>query len=374
MKLTLRDAPRLTLTVMAAVGVAAAIACTVLLQGVQEELRAQALLRNGEAIAGRTRVLSARLEALVRLAETLSQAPPPAGLARAEAAGGVDPIDLSTAEQWRNRMAALLAAVMAVQPDVFQARYVEAGEDGREIVRLDRTPAGPVRSAEADLQAKGARGYMREANRRGDAPGFLTPIEMNKEHDRLDPREIPTLRAIAPVVSPGGRATGFIVLNIDLRETVTAAWNAAETHELAEVIDAEGRFRFSPLTAHRAAMAQETAGAAWTAYPALREMAARGFEESSTWDESSDDGRAIASVRPLVVPRISPPTAYALIERRGPPGLEPLLDRARDEALLLGLVLTAGAGVLTAAACLLLLRRDDPATRDATPPRGDGLA
>src|SRR5262245_36572588 len=104
-------------------------------------LEAVVLPRALERVENRVRLLASQLAGYVRSARAdipgFQSAVALQGIVRARLAGGIDPIDGTSEQAWRRRMAARYAAELAAKPAYLQFRIIEGG--GREIVRVDHS-------------------------------------------------------------------------------------------------------------------------------------------------------------------------------------------------------------------------------------------
>ena len=174
------------------------------------QLRAQAQLR-GER-------LRAKVHDLEQDARFLAALPPLRGIARATTAHGTDPLDGSSVEAWRDRLAVIFESLLLTRPSYLQVRYIGAADGGRELLRFERDAAGQVvRVPGAGLQQKGGRPYVRRALRLNPGEVYLSPIELNREHGRIVEPPVAVLRAAAPIHDAAGEAFGVVVIN--------ARWN-----------------------------------------------------------------------------------------------------------------------------------------------------
>jgi hypothetical protein len=142
------------------------------------------------------------------------------GIMRATLAGGTDPATGLAATVWRDQLAGLFAATLAANPAYLQMRYVGVAEDGREIVRVDRSgPDGAIRvTPEAELQPKANRPYFQEAIGLAAGQIYVSPIELNQEHGAIETPHVPVLRTAMPVFAADDRPFGLLVINVDLRQ------------------------------------------------------------------------------------------------------------------------------------------------------------
>lgn len=177
-----------------------------------------------ERLAGRARLLAAELNAQATGGQVdvaaLRGSAAVDGIMRATLAGGTDPATGLAATVWRDQLAGLFAATLAANPAYLQMRYVGVAEDGREIVRVDRSgPDGAIRvTPEAELQPKADRPYFQEAIGLAAGQIYVSPIELNQEHGAIETPHVPVLRTAMPVFAADDRPFGLLVINVDLRQ------------------------------------------------------------------------------------------------------------------------------------------------------------
>ena len=93
----------------------------------------------------------------------LSQTPPITGIIRSKAHAGIDPLDGSSTEIWRQRLATIFTSVLSQSPNYTQIRYVGISDGGREIVRANQKN-GNIHIVDNDhLQKKATEPYFKEA-------------------------------------------------------------------------------------------------------------------------------------------------------------------------------------------------------------------
>lgn len=186
-----------------------------------------AVRRANDALISETQTLSIRLEGdfsrTLAEAKLVSLTPPIKGIIRSQENNGVDPVDGSTTELWRGRLASIFSSVMEGQPAYTQMRYIGFSDQGREIVRVNRTEDGfEIVSAE-NLQAKGGEAYMRHGDGISARTGYLSEVSYNREHGQEDGSRVPTIRSIIPVFTDEGDPFGLIVVNIDYVKLISSA-------------------------------------------------------------------------------------------------------------------------------------------------------
>lgn len=93
-----------------------------------------------------------------------------------------------------------------------QARYLDT--TGMERVRVDRAGAGQARVVrEQDLQNKAQRYYFSDAVTLDAGEIYISPFDLNIEHDQIEVPHKPMIRLATPLFTKEGRRSGVAVLN-----------------------------------------------------------------------------------------------------------------------------------------------------------------
>ncbi|MBP0618148.1 sensor histidine kinase [Jiella mangrovi] len=171
-----------------------------------------------------------------------------AGIVRAAGNGGVDPEGGIAIDVWRARLAQFFLRQLQVEPSYLQFRFIGVEDGGREIVRVNRSPAGNgvYVVQDAALQRKGSRPYFRDTVAASKNRVNLTPIELNEEEGEIETPLKPVFRAATPVVAPDGRPFGILIINIDLRVFFAAMRAATGPERSIYVANEAGQILFSP--------------------------------------------------------------------------------------------------------------------------------
>jgi PAS domain S-box-containing protein len=176
-----------------------------------------------EGIDRQVRLLAAGLENYVDGAradvKSFRAAAALAGIVRSRRNGGRDPVDATTETVWRARMANRFVAELQAKPAYLQFRIIGIHNDGRDLVRVDRSgPGNTVRIVPDDqLQQKGAPDYVDETMALGAGQIFLSPIDLNRENGAVEPSHTPVVRIATPIYADNGAAFGLLMLNLDMR-------------------------------------------------------------------------------------------------------------------------------------------------------------
>ncbi len=124
--------------------------------------------------------------------------------------------DDASAESRKTAVADIFAALLAVHPEYFQVRLISAGDNGIELVRVDRDRNSLQRVAGVDLQEKAHYPYVFQALRLAPGEIYLSKIGINHERGAHSGLDKPTLQVATPVAGGRGRNAGLVVINVDL--------------------------------------------------------------------------------------------------------------------------------------------------------------
>jgi signal transduction histidine kinase len=92
-----------------------------------------------------------------------------------------------------------------------QIRYLDGS--GRERLRINDNGGRPAAVPEAELQDKGGRYYFAQALRLDRGEVFVSPFDLNVEHDTIERPLKPVIRVATPVFDREGAKQGILVLN-----------------------------------------------------------------------------------------------------------------------------------------------------------------
>lgn len=118
----------------------------------------------------------------------------------------------------RNELARIFESVLAIQPEYFQIRLIQADRHGLEVVRIDRDGTDLTRVDGAALQEKGHFSYVFRTLKLKPGETYLSPIFVNQEQGAYTGHGQPTLQVARQVFASNGRLYGLVIINIDLNE------------------------------------------------------------------------------------------------------------------------------------------------------------
>ena len=145
-------------------------------------------------------------------------------------------------------------ALAAGKPAYYQVRLIGVADDGRELVRVDRSPETPggIAPIRADrLQQKGQRGYMRDALAAGQGVVSLSELDLNQDFGRVTVPHLPTLRAAETILDDSGAVFGVVIINVDLRPLLDALTAQAAPGVQLMLANGRGDYLLHPDPARR---------------------------------------------------------------------------------------------------------------------------
>ena len=193
------------------------LSCVAVL-GMATYLRSQATLK--ERILSESTAAFATIE--LKLNQTIETAredalflagtPPIRGIMRARRHGGYDAETRSTYDMWVERLQQLMISQLRNRSDYWQMRYIDGR--GQEIARVDSLDGAIKAVPKNALQNKAEHAYFTETSKLPAGAIYVSPLNLNREHGRIETPHRPTLRVATPVYSVLGEQQGVIVINL----------------------------------------------------------------------------------------------------------------------------------------------------------------
>ncbi len=173
----------------------------------------------------------------------LSRVPPIQGIIRARSGNGVDPVDGSRLETWRERLNQIFEGLLNEKKNYLQVRYIGLEDNGKEIVRVDRNSGQLEIIAPENLQRKGDRRYVTETVRFSSNEIYLSPINLNREHGKIQVPHTPVFRIAVPIFADNGAPFGVVVINVNFRKTL---YSIIKEDPTLRVVNENGDFLYHP--------------------------------------------------------------------------------------------------------------------------------
>ncbi len=182
--------------------------------------------------------LGSALDAVRHDVALFQQSPAVARYIRALTSGD----DRATADQL---LADVFRAFLAKRPLYRQMRLIGL-EDGRELMRSERTGDTVRLVPTVELQDKSERPYVLAAARHPIGAVYYSRVNLNREHGIVQDPPDPMLRALSVVAAPDGRRFGLVVFNIDFDAFIQNLYAAESGRYRYFVTRADGGYLFHP--------------------------------------------------------------------------------------------------------------------------------
>ncbi len=130
-------------------------------------------------------------------------------------------------------------AFMQSRPGYFQVRFLDA--TGVETLKVEQTRDGTHATTASRLQDKSEHEYFRQTMRLQSGEVFLSRMELNVEHGKLEEPHKPVIRLAMPIDDTAGQRRGVVVLNAHGSHFLQAfERNADESGVQRMIVNSEG--------------------------------------------------------------------------------------------------------------------------------------
>lgn len=205
-----------------------------------------------DKLAGETRLMAERFKIpydhMAGDAEVLSLTPPIQGIIRSTLNGGTDPLDGSSIELWRDRLATIFSSLMSVRPHYFQIRLIGVSDQGREIVRVNRLAFGNETVPVNRLQQKATETYFQKTVQTKGTEVLFSDVTYNRELGSTDAALVPTIRTMMPVYDEYGQLFGMLVINSNYSDMLISTFRNISPRNEAIVFNSAGDYiKYNPV-------------------------------------------------------------------------------------------------------------------------------
>lgn len=100
-----------------------------------------------------------------------------------------------------------------IRPEYAQLRFIGIDNNGKEIVRVNRTTDGTELVPPDQLQEKGGETYFKDSLSLKQGESYFSRATLNREYNKIDPDRVVMIRNLVPVMDGKGQLFGFIVIN-----------------------------------------------------------------------------------------------------------------------------------------------------------------
>ncbi len=181
-----------------------------------------------EKLASETRLMATQFAAGYRTIEedlrAVASTPPVQGLVRAAENDGEDPKDGSTTEDLHARLATIFSSILSNRPEYIQFRLIEAQQDGRELVHVFRSDFGLRTVRPGKLKAVGSENYFAVGMSANLNQLVFSNVSFLAADNADGGQRVPILRGMLPVDDPLGTRFGVLVIDVDYKKMLEAAF------------------------------------------------------------------------------------------------------------------------------------------------------
>lgn len=178
----------------------------------------------------------------------LSNTPQVWGVVRASSNNGTDPRDKIGYAAWEAQLQQVFAAFLRAHPDYYQARFIGAAGEGRELVRVENRDGHIEAVAEEALQTTGDQEYFRAGLMLTVGRVHLSEFTLNREWGKIEEPHRPMVRAVTAVFDASGRVFGMVVINKDVRPLFATSLDGLPPGVQGYIADQRGHYLAHPDT------------------------------------------------------------------------------------------------------------------------------
>ncbi len=126
-----------------------------------------------------------------------------------------DEVENIKLEDWEELLKKEFVTYMKQNNAYFQIRFIGIANDGKELVRVDKKDGLIEAVLQENLQEKGRKEYFINTVSLANNDIYISDIDLNKEHGKIEFPIIPTIRFSVPVYY-NGEVFGIIVINANI--------------------------------------------------------------------------------------------------------------------------------------------------------------
>jgi PAS domain S-box-containing protein len=190
-------------------------------------------------------LFSKKIDQLVKDLYFFANVPPIQGIIRSQYAGGIDPYDNSTIDDWKSRLKHLFTELLKNKPYYLQIRFIGVANNGKELVRVDRSgPGSTIRAVtENELQQKADRPYFIKAIQDKAKKVSLSKIGYSRENEgEISLPVTPVIRASYPIYDSSGNIFGLVIINNDINYIFEDMEKTIDTDHVLNIANANGDY------------------------------------------------------------------------------------------------------------------------------------
>ena len=191
-------------------------------------------------------ILEREIQTIQKDVLLLSEVPPIDGIIRSLQSNGHDSDENTTGILWEKNLQTIFVTILKSKPEYTQIRFIGDSQNGKEIVRVNRTSNGIVSEATTQLQEKGGKDYFQKTKRLGKGKIYISEINLNREKGEIVMPYQPMLRIAAPIYDKSnGQFFGIVIININIDSLFHKVFKNRELY-FYKIVNEQGFYIFHP--------------------------------------------------------------------------------------------------------------------------------
>lgn len=142
---------------------------------------------------------------------------------------------------WQKRLETIFISIMESRPYYTQIRFIGIKDNGRELVRVNKTNNGFERVAKENLQQKSNEKYFKSSIHLKQGEVYFSEVTYNREQDKIDKVLTPTIRLVKPIFD-NKKLYGFIVINADYPKLLSKIFLDISPNKNAFIVNHAGDY------------------------------------------------------------------------------------------------------------------------------------
>lgn len=165
--------------------------------------------------------LNEEIEKAIADVQTAASTSTVKGLVRSIENGGIDPVDAVSAAEWMKRLADNFKVMLTAEKSYLTVELIEIADDGREIVKVDRTNNGIFRVPPGDLEQRGRAAFFRNAIKQPIGTPYISEIAPEDSSGTVNTAGSPVIHVATVVTTQNGARFGIVKITIDCARLIS---------------------------------------------------------------------------------------------------------------------------------------------------------
>ena len=149
---------------------------------------------------------------------------------------------------WRGHLAERFAAQLRAKPAYRKIQLIGTANGGQALLSVDRVAgSGAIRTlGDDELLGEDGRGRFQDVLRTPLGDVHLSKVELDRVHGQIETPRVPVIEVATPIDGPDGRASGALVIGVDMRPIFDRIRASALPGGRIYVVDERGEYLVHP--------------------------------------------------------------------------------------------------------------------------------